>query len=251
MSTGNTTVIVLLLGMLLIAEPRAGSQETVPTEAPITEQEAARLANALIAGFEKTGDIRKVDRNLFHRSFLETVCLAPREICVQISKDDAREFTYTLLNILWLVFEHQLSMPNPVWLGSNALDNPDQFINDLLPEEGRDVMKTELRTCMLEMKTITDYHKSMDSCSAIEKRLLQERVSHDHVNQPSYHKNLQMMDEKTGSVGGHSRFSAVDAKVGGGMVPENTYLYVKIPFFLFVTKEQSKPKIVLILPMNE
>jgi hypothetical protein len=138
-----------------------------------------------------------------------------------------------------------------VWSRPEGITDRDQFLNELLPDDVRDLFKAEAASGALELKTISDFKQAKQFYADMERRLVQERVQHQHTSQPAFYKNLKALDEKVRAAGGQPRFAPFQLETLSAEFPEGTYVYLKAPFLLVMAKVEGKPQIVLIEPMSQ
>ncbi len=220
--------------------------QSQPSGTSITETEAAQLADAFVSGMEKTGDIRKLDHKLFHHLFLEGFCMAPPQLCAKLHPADAREFSYSIINVMWIVYEHQLALPNPVYLHPSKMADQRQFLKDLLPDEVREMFTAEENSAFMDMQSVDGFNKAKEFYAKLEGRLQEERTQHDHVHRSIYEKNRALVQARALPPNG-IRF----APVGTGNGSATAFRYMKFPFFLYVAKENGTPVILSIVPVTD
>jgi hypothetical protein len=235
-------ILVLVFVSPLRAWPFYGPQATTRVETPVTEQEAAELERAFISGMEKTGDVRKVDRYLFHPAFAQPPCafLSQDPACAQYPPDEMREFVFSSLNFAWLVLEHQLSLPIPSWRQPNGGIQGGAL--NIFPDEVRDLVPS-LSGLQSTPASIEEFRKLKATLAEAERRLLEHRRKHDHANQPDFEKNLADMREAARRAVKGDRFTAVpdDVALPGNLL--RLYIYRDV-FTIAIAKYQGVPKIV-------
>ena len=184
-----------LIGSLLIASaaPLYGWQANAQANTVVTEQEAAQLATAVFSGLERTGDIRKLGRKIYDPAPFEAPCeflfLMPEAICAQLRQDERREYVYTSVTTIWQIFEHQMSLPVPPLL-SGKVKAPNEA--DFFPDEVRHLLPP---TKTVEPETLEGFRNQLLAGEDLEKALLEHRLRHDHLNQPSYRKNMKLLED--------------------------------------------------------
>jgi len=211
------------------------------TNTEVTELEAARLASAVFAGLERTGDVRKLDQRVFSPAPFKAVCevlfLIPEPLCAQVPEAERREYAFSSINILWNVLEHQMALPNPLWLQdpANVPNDPAEFF----PEEVRSLVAA---TKMKQPGDLADFRRRLAAGIELEKALMEHRLKHKHVDEPSYRTNLKRLEDKFDAGSGEGRIARLDEDPGSTAV--NIFSYVKFPFVFFIVKDQGIARIV-------
>jgi hypothetical protein len=222
-----------------------GSQATVQA---VTEAEAVRLAGAVWAGLERTGDIRKLNRDEFNptpfRAPCEFLFLIEEPLCAELSQDEKQEYVVSSVNITWQMFEHQMALPNPFFFQTGHAAKFDPA--DLFPEEVRFLVPpTEAK----ERTNAEDFHRRLIAQHELEKALAEHRLKHNHVNQPFYRNNLKLLTDKLNprtTEGRITRLAEID-----NTISSDVYSYVYFPFVFFLTKSQGVPRIVWLRTMTD
>src|SRR5262245_4925238 len=101
------------------------------------KDEAATLTDQFMSSLENNGDIRKVDPELLHPLLRENppcalVPFVATDLCRALSAKDRSDYSLAVLNVVWFMYEYQLSLPRPAWF--RGARGQDDAVNVFPPE---------------------------------------------------------------------------------------------------------------------
>jgi len=136
-----TIVILFSLSQFVSSAPAlTPSRQSPPVP---TSDEIAKLSDSFLKSLREVGNIRRVNPDLLHPLFMEglpcpVVPYVEASVCLSLSPEDRRDYVLATLNVLWLMYEYQLSQPVPFWLRSGP--SPSDPL-ELFPAEVRPVLR--------------------------------------------------------------------------------------------------------------
>lgn len=204
------------------------------------------VVDEFITSIERTGDVRKVPKELMHPLFAKPPCeflstfILP-EACVTVPDSQRATYGHSYINTQWIQFEHQASLNVPPWFRGSEAEGIQETESPFVPEAME--LMNQLR---LPARSASELERRVPMQLEYERRLQTHRGRHKHVDSPTYSKNFQLTDEAISQSRGRilplDRFGVTRTKDG--------YAVVRAFFVVFVIKEQGRFQVAWLRPLN-
>jgi len=201
------------------------------------QREVAQLSDAFMASLQTVGNVRNVNPELLHPLFVEglpcpLIQFVEPNICRTLSPEERRDYALATLNVIWLVYEYQLSQPVPLWLQADpSLDDP----LELFPIEVRPVMEKLAG----RSNTIEAFRKLHADTKEAEARLLVKHSQMTESGKSNFAKNSAKISDVL-------RRKGLDFEdlVPDGEIAEGAFRYTRPPFVFVVARDRGILKVI-------
>ena len=135
LSLAVALALILSISSLVCEAIQPANPEQTAT--PPSRAEVDQLANRFLRSIQDKGNIRSVDKSLIHPFLLTNppcvlVPFVDGGVCSSLSAEDRSDYTLATINILWQIYEYQLSHSELIYLKGDFKKNRPL---DMIPPE--------------------------------------------------------------------------------------------------------------------